>query len=121
MSHSVYHLVSQGIRQAENGKSLEWVPVNIHNPHNEIEQLAIAAEGNNDDFAIWNKDAVPNYKQVFEQIPGYEDMSFDFEDPVTFGEVFETYNDINLDEEIKSKKEPKQVTCPNCQEKFIPK
>src|SRR5205823_4465216 len=110
----IHHLVSQGIRQAENGKSLEWLPVSIHNPQNEIEQLAIAAEGNNDDFAIWNKDAVANNKDLFVQIPGYEEMSFDFEDPITFGEVFETYSDINLGDESKPEQEAKQLECPNC-------
>ena len=123
----IHHLVSQGIRQAENGKSLEWVPVSIHNPQNEVEQLAIAAEGNNDDFAIWNKDAVANNKDLFVQIPGYEEMSFDFEDPVTFGEVFEAYDEnINIGEEVWSKKKPETYECPNChhvadKDKFIQK
>lgn len=107
---AVNELVSQGISKAENGKELEWIPVNVHPvPSDEAEEVKLAAIGNGDkDFATWNRDAVANHKDFFESIPDYEDLVFDFEDPVTFGDVFETYEE--MDEPVKEKRE----TCQAC-------
>jgi hypothetical protein len=114
-------LIAEGITKSESNRDLEWVPVSINNPQNEVEELALAMRGNDNDFAVWNKDAIANQKELFEQVPDFEDYSFSFDDPVTFGDVFETYDESFTEEEVKPVKEPKEITCPECSAKFVVK
>lgn len=116
----INELVSEGVSRAENGRDLEWVPVNVHEaPANESEEVRLAAIGNGDkDFATWNKDAVANHKEYFESIEDYEDLVFDFTDPVTFGDVFDTYEEETIEESGSIEKKQKEVVCPNCSHKF---
>lgn len=111
---AVNELISEGVTEAENGKSLEWIPVNINHPQSEVEELALAMKGNDKDFAIWNKDAVANYKELFESVPDYEDYSFSFDDPTTFGDVFEVYADDVIVEEEEQPKKEKEPICEKC-------
>jgi hypothetical protein len=113
-------LIAEEIKEADNGNSLEWIPVTIHpTPTNEVEELAIAAKGNGDKvFAIWNKDAVANDKELFIQIPDYQDLGFEYDDPTTFGDTFEFFSDDGIDEEEeKPVREPQEYICPACEHK----
>lgn len=112
------HLIRDGITTADNGKALEWIPVTINPvPQNDIEALTIAAKGNGDkNFAIWNKDAIVNEKDKFDQIEDIEDLVFDFEEPETFDETFE-YLEEDSDDTPKHKA-LKAVKCPQCSHEF---
>lgn len=123
---AINELISEGVLLAENGKELEWVPVCVHEvPVSEADEIKLATKGNSDSvFAYWNKDTVANNKELFIDV---EDDLFFFNEPVTFGEVFETYeinetsesgtteSDNSAPVEIETVRE---VTCPNCTTKF---
>ncbi len=122
---AINELISEGITTADNGKSIEWVPVTVNTPQNEVEELQLAMKGNDKDFAIWNKEAVANNKEIFIQVPDFEDYSFDFNDPVTFGEVFASYDEVTEEqgetsESEKKEEQPIEIVCPHCHERFIP-
>ncbi len=119
----IYDLLKQGITTAENGKDLQWVPVMIHRvPETDAEALEIAAVGNGDkDFATWNKDAVANHKDIFEQVTDYQDLVFDGEDAITFGDTFEFYTeDPIITDEAPPTKPKDPIVCPQCSHSFIP-
>lgn len=115
--------LANGEVKSDNGKSFEWIPVEVHRvPQSETEALEIAVKGNGDkDFAIWNKDAVVNHKDVFDQIEDIDDMVFNFDDAETFDDSFEYLeNEGEGDEEKEEKqKKEKKVICPKCQHEFI--
>jgi len=113
--------INEGVTKADNGTSLEWIPVMVHRvPTSEVEALAIAAEGNGDkDFAMWNKDVVANNRDIFEQVEDFTDLVFDMDESPTFSDVFESY-DVDSSEDTPLPKERKEVECPACHEKFIP-
>lgn len=111
---AINELISEGVSLAENGKDLEWIPVHINTPKNEVEELALALKGNDQEFAVWNKDAVANNKELFEQVEGFEDYSFSYDDPITFGDVFETYDETFEEETEEPKQTPK--ACEACKQ-----
>ena len=120
---ALLELIGEGISEATNGTDLLFIPVAIHEvPKTEVEALTIAVEGNGDrDFATWNKDAVADHKELFEMVPDYQDYSFTFDDPVTFGDVFDNYEVEDESSNVQAVKEPKEVICPECSAKFVPK
>lgn len=110
---AIQYWLANDTTTADNGASLEWVPVEVHRvPQSDTEALEIAVKGNGDkDFAIWNKDAVANQKDLFDQIEDVEDMVFDFDDAVTFDETFDY---LEEEPEEKPEKQAKEK-CEKCE------
>lgn len=104
-------IIAEGVTQAENGKSLMQVPVNIYDPQTEAAKWELALKGN-EQFANWNQEGLSTYMPEFENELDLSLINIDFIEPESI--------DDQLEEEPKTppSKKLKEFTCPECGHKF---
>lgn len=110
----VYFLIAEGVVTAENGVDLQQIPCLVSNPQTEAQKIDLALTGN-EQFASWDQDGLMNYMPEFENDLDLSLFNVDFNDSFSINDQVET------EEQSKSKREPKEIECPNCNHKFYPK
>lgn len=136
----VIHLIGKGILTAANGKDLAWLPVAVSTPQTDAEILALVLSGNDNTFAIYNKEWIMNNQARIEQVEDFSDISIEAEEPLTLGEAFDWPEDDDEDDTEEDDSEDnesddgepanpnklpkstnlvtKEVTCPQCSHTF---
>lgn len=109
----LYYLIGEGVTTAENGKDLQQVPCLVSNPQTEAQKIDLALTGN-EQFAAWDQDGLMNYMPEFENDLDLNLFNVDFDDAQSINDQ------VEIEESTKPKREPKEVTCPACSNKFYP-
>lgn len=127
----VTNLIESGVITADNGKDLAWLPVRVNHPQTDAEVLALVLSGNDNNYAIYNKEWIMNNQERIEQVEDYEDISVQGEEPMTLEEAFDYPEGDGDDQDDAANQNAeenkpqatnttrKEITCPQCAHTFI--
>jgi hypothetical protein len=112
---AVMYWIAQDIHQADNGMTLDALPVEVYDTPTEASKWELALTGN-EQFASWNKNTLSNYLSDFEDTLELSLFNIEFDDPQSFDEQLADEGE----EKTPKDKTKKEIICPNCQTPFIP-
>lgn len=106
-------LLNEGVTTTDNGHDITQVPYEIKQTSSEADKWRIALNGNSE-YASYTEN-LSNYMPEFENEIDLSLINVDFSTPASLDEYFPV---DDPEKEVKPQKEPREIECPACHDKF---